>query len=847
MDFFARGLITVGGIGTIVAVSTVCLFLIWVVLPLFLPASLHKSQDFQVAWGETAPLHVAVDEYRVLGWSLSPSGSLRTFRADDGTVIDERPIVDGAKLSAFAKVVERPEVALGFEDGSIRLGTIKFASSFVDGETLPEELRSLAAGQMAVHEKGVIERTVQGQLRAQSVEVQVAAMPLAASSSAVTQLDQAMTSSARLVCTLSEDGKVRLHSIRETKNLLDETQVNYEIDQSIDVPVDPPGGDSSATAAPRFVRLSGRGDQLYVAWDDGRLLRFALADPAKPVLAEEADLVEDGQSKLTKLDFLLGGATLIAGDSRGNVTGSFLIHAPDAGTADGKQRVVAHRFAGSGAAVTSFGISSRSRMLAAGFSDGSFEVFYVPGDRRVVRHADATGKPIDNLLLAAKDDGVFSIAGNNIAAFEFDPKYPEASLGTLFGKVWYEGYPKPEHVWQSSGGTEDFEKKLSLVPLVFGTLKATFYCMMFGIPIAMLAAIYTSEFLHPRVKAKIKPTIELMASLPSVVLGFLAALVLAPFVRDAIPAILSSLVTIPLTLLVAAHLWQMLPHQLEARLVKYRFGIICALLPVGVLAGFWTGPLVERWLFSGNLIVWLNGGVGTGTGGWMLLLLPLSGIAAAVLVNRYATPWLVRRSASLNRRMFASLNGLKFLVGSLLALGIALTASWLLTVIGWDPRGSYIDTYDQRNSLIVGFVMGFAVVPLIYTLADDALTSVPEQLRAASLGAGATPWQTATRIVIPTAMSGLFSAVMVGLGRAVGETMIVLMAGGNIPVMETNIFNGFRTLSANIAVELPEAVRNSTHYRTLFLAALTLFLLTFLVNTIAELVRLRFRRRVYQL
>ena len=96
-------------------------------------------------------------------------------------------------------------------------------------------------------------------------------------------------------------------------------------------------------------------------------------------------------------------------------------------------------------------------------------------------------------------------------------------------------------------------------------------------------------------------------------------------------------------------------------------------------------------------------------------------------------------------------------------------------------------------------------------------------------------------------MSGLFSALMVGLGRAVGETMIVLMALGNTAIMDWNIFNGARTLSANIATELPEAVPQSTHYRTLFLAALVLFTMTFVVNTIAEAVRLRFRKRAYQL
>jgi phosphate transport system permease protein len=140
-----------------------------------------------------------------------------------------------------------------------------------------------------------------------------------------------------------------------------------------------------------------------------------------------------------------------------------------------------------------------------------------------------------------------------------------------------------------------------------------------------------------------------------------------------------------------------------------------------------------------------------------------------------------------------------------------------------------------------------AISTIIYTISDDALSAVPESLRAGSLGAGATPWQTAIRVVVPTAMSGLFSALMIGLGRAVGETMIVLMAAGNTAVMEWNIFNGFRTLSANIAVELPEAVINSTHYRMLFLAALTLFAITFVVNTVAELVRLRFRKRAFQL
>jgi phosphate transport system permease protein len=160
---------------------------------------------------------------------------------------------------------------------------------------------------------------------------------------------------------------------------------------------------------------------------------------------------------------------------------------------------------------------------------------------------------------------------------------------------------------------------------------------------------------------------------------------------------------------------------------------------------------------------------------------------------------------------------------------------WLLTAFGLN--------YDQRNSLVVGVAMGFAVIPLIFTIAEDSLANVPQHLRAGSLALGATRWQTAVRIVLPTASPGIFSAIMIGFGRAVGETMIVLMATGNTPIMDWSIFNGMRTLSANIAVEIPEAPFGGTLYRILFLASAMLFVMTFAVNTAAEIVRQRLRRK----
>jgi phosphate transport system permease protein len=453
------------------------------------------------------------------------------------------------------------------------------------------------------------------------------------------------------------------------------------------------------------------------------------------------------------------------------------------------------------------------------------------------------------LDLAPKEDAVLAYGRDAVARLALDVGHPDGSARALFTPLWYEDYTGPEHVWQSSSGSDDFEPKLGLVPLVFGTLKATLFSLLFGVPIALLAAIFTSEFLTPTWRTPIKSAIEMMASLPSVVLGFLAALIFAPFVQNWLPSVLALFFCVPFCLLFGAYLWQFLPARTAIRgSGTPRLLAVAACMPCAAALALLSGPVVERICFGGDVAGWLDGSDGSGFPGWFWMLLPLSCALAIFVAARFGGAWLRRRSANWSRRRCASFDLLRFVALGLGGAGLAALFAGLLHAGGLDPRGSVVDTYVQRNALVVGFVMGFAVIPIIYTLAEDALSSsVPQALRLASLGAGATPWQTATRIVVPTAGSGLFSAIMVGLGRAVGETMIVLMATGNTPVMEWNVFNGFRTLSANIAVELPEAARNSTHYRTLFLAALTLFAITFIVNTLAEVVRQRFRKRSYQL
>jgi phosphate transport system permease protein len=382
--------------------------------------------------------------------------------------------------------------------------------------------------------------------------------------------------------------------------------------------------------------------------------------------------------------------------------------------------------------------------------------------------APAPQPSLQAIAYAPKADGLFVAGGGRLAAFDVHNPHPEVSWRALFGRVWYEGYEQPEFVWQSSSGTDDFEPKLSLTPLLVGTLKGTLYSLLIAIPLGVFGAMYTSQFMHPSLKPVVKPAVEIMAALPSVVLGFLAGLWLAPRVERAFPALLLMLFLLPSLTLAAGALWQTLPTRWRGRFPAGSEALLfVAVLAAGVWLALEVSAPFERWLFAGSFQAWLLDATG----------LP----------------------------------------------------------------------YDQRNAIIVGLAMGFAVIPIIFAISEDAFSNVPRDLVSGSLALGANRWQTVTRVVLPTASPGIFSAIMVGFGRAVGETMIVLMATGNTPILDWNPFNGFRTLSANIAVEIAEAPQFGSLYRVLFLAALLLFAVTFVVNTLAELVRQRLRRRYAQL
>ncbi|HET6882248.1 MAG TPA: ABC transporter permease subunit [Pirellulales bacterium] len=846
-DILAHSLIVAGGIGTIVAVSMVCVFLVWSVLPMFEGGEIEHSYTIESPWTER-PLELKVNEHGVAGWALLSNGTLDFFRLNRGSqgdLVSQQKLVPSGVLTSVSTPVAQEEMAFGCQDGTVRVGSISFRASYVSPSEWSGELLRLPVGEAAKVDHALVERAAENHFRRHELAVELDP-PVEMAPAAIELLDLAERSNTKIVGSLAADGKLRLTTLKRIRGLK-AGDGSYKV-RTIELPQParrPPG-------KPMALFISGVGDNLFVVWKDGSLVRYDLQSITKPRIAEEIDLLPDASQTVTAVSMLVGKATLVVGDSSGQVRGWFRVRrsTPDGGGEKAPATLAlvdAHALDGPGAAVTSLAPSDRTRMLAVGYANGDVRVFYVTNDSLLVEANALEGQEASVLAMYPRDDALLVAGGRRTDVFRLDVPHPEVSLWSLFMPVWYEGYSEPSHEWQSSGGTDNFEPKLGMTKLVFGTFKATLYSLLIAVPLALLAAVYTSEFLHKRARARIKPTIELMASLPSVVLGFIGALILAPIVERNLPAILVGIATVPLTLLAGAFAWQTLPKSLRVRLNPWRFVAMSLSLPLGVWLAALLGRPMERLFFSGDIMLWLSGRTGNGVGGWMLLLLPMAALASAWILSTYINPLLRSHSAAWGDAHTAAVELLKFLVATVVCILLALALAWTLTAAGFDPRGTFVGTYEQLNALVVGIVMGFAVIPIIYTIAEDALSTVPEHLRSASLGAGATPWQTAVRIIIPTAMSGLFSAVMIGLGRAVGETMIVLMAAGNTPVLDWNVFNGFRTLSGNIAEELPEAVKDSTHYRTLFLAALVLFALTFILNTIAEQVRQRFRKRAFQL
>jgi phosphate transport system permease protein len=730
-DGITRFIIKTGGFSIILCILGMCVFLVKEVIPLFLPTQATQSEPIALSPLDrpASAALIGIDEHQELAYVLRGDTVDFVFLGEDTAAISRMPsrgLLPGGSVTALARALGKGHnLAMGTGDGRIIPVAIEFTQEF------------------------------QGNERSNAPSVRVGT-PIAAAPTPqpITKLAYQSTDSEVRIVALLQDQHLWLTTSRTVSRPDGTTTASTtQVDLTPNIP-----GRVTALALP------GRAELLAVGTEEGKVCHLDLRDAAKPLLTETTQASEQSKA-ITALAYLMGDRSLVVGDAAGQVVVWMPVR--EHATTNQTHMTAIHRFAAHQSAVTDITISQRDKGFISTDAEGEIRLHHSTSAQTLLTLVPQEGG-LRSTYFSPKADGLVGLTEKNrLIHYQIANPYPEITLATLFSPVMYEGYERPELVWQSSSGSDDFEAKFSLTPLIFGTIKGTVYAVLIAVPLAVLAAIYTAMFMHPDYRAKIKPIIEIMAALPTVVLGFLAGLWFAPVLEHNFPAMTGMVLVTPFAVAGSAGLFLLLPASLRHRI---RPGVEAFLMIPVIIAVVWgclaTNAWWESFLFDGHY------------------------------------------------------------------------KPWLQTHLGLN--------YDQRNAIVVGVAMGFAIIPIIYSISEEALTNVPKNLIAGSLALGATRWQTLTHLVLISASPGIFSALMIGLGRAVGETMIVLMATGNTPIMDWSLFNGFRTLSANIAVEIPEAPHGGTLYRTLFLAGLLLFVATFLLNTVAELIRQRLREKYSQ-
>ena len=725
-DNAAGKTVVLGGLGVIVAIVMIFFYLLYVVYPLFEDAEAKSISQYNVPeMQEGKTLLLAMEEQNEVAVRFTDQGKAVFFEVASGKTIKTESIAipENVTITSFSQGNPTAGViAYGLSDGRAIIAKHAYKVSYPNDKRLITPVIEYPMG--------------------------TEALIIDSEANALEQLTVRIEDSTTTIAAVTQGNRIVISSYSKEESLFgdDNLEQTSSVLNSIAMNVD-------------HILIEKEQRLMYLVSKDGFLSVYNISDKSQPELIQHISMLEKG-TEITSLSFLNGEISLLIGSSKGIVSQWTMIRD------DKNQHTMKNirSFKVSDSAVVFISAEQRRKGFMTADIKGRVGIYHSTAERELLKLNISQSTPV--YLTQSPRANAFLLQANNnqISFWQVHNEHPDVSFDSIWKEVWYESYPKPDYIWQSSSASNDFEPKMSLTPLVFGTLKAAFYAMIVAIPLAIMGAIYTAYFMSPTMRSYVKPSIELMEALPTVILGFLAGLWLAPFVEANLVGVFSLFMIVPLGVMIFAYCWQLLPKSIRHRVANgWDAALLIPVIIISAWFAFAISPLIESICFDGDMRIWMKDSFG-------------------------------------------------------------------------------ID-YDQRNALVVGLAMGFAVIPTIFSITEDAIFSVPKNLTVGSLALGATPWQTLTRVVILTASPGIFSAVMIGFGRAVGETMIVLMATGNTPVMDLSIFQGMRTLSANIAVEMPEAEVDSTHYRVLFLAALVLFLFTFVFNTLAEIIRQNLREK----
>ncbi|MFT6326369.1 MAG: phosphate transport system permease protein [Crocinitomicaceae bacterium] len=723
-DKLASWGIAFGGVSIIGAVLLIFFYLLYEVAPMFVAADIEQVNQYQIPGATNSPtLMLSMEEQAEVALRVQENNTLTFFSVSNGEVLQTHKLPIDGDITAFdVSTFGGRLMAITGKEGGALLVKHNYRVTYPNDVRLITPWIEYPYGEEAIN--------------------------LFDDGHAITNITLRDGEEELMMAAIDANNQLTVKRYLKEEDFISEEVVLVE--ESISLP--------NIAGIINQVEIDQAMNFMFVL-SDQRLLHVINLN--EETLEETVTL--DNLGAITTMTFLLGENSLLIGNDQGTVTQRFM-----ARTLEGEWRLRNVRsFEMGHGDIKAIATEQRRKGFYTAGEDGHIAVYHSTAHRTLLNEKLVDGE-ILGLSISPRAKDLLVETNGTITHFKLDNEHPEISWASMWDEVWYEGYHEPDFIWQSSASTNDFEPKYSLVPLAFGTLKGAFYAMLLAAPLAIAGAIYTAYFMAPALRRKVKPIIELMEALPTVILGFLAGLALAPFIENNLLGIFAVMIVMPIAMLMFGFTWANLPEKVR-HLLPEGWDVI-PLIPVIIIAAWFAieiSPSLEVLFFGGSMVDWLNDDLGV--------------------------------------------------------------------------------DFSQRNALIVGLAMGFAVIPTIFSIAEDAIFSVPKSLSYGSLALGATPWQTMMKVVLPTASPGIFSALMIGLGRAVGETMIVLMATGNTPITDINIFEGMRTLAANIAVEIPESEVGSTHYRILFLTGFVLFLFTFVFNTAAETVRQRLRAKYGQL
>lgn len=482
--------VTIGGTMVFVALLLIFFYLLYVIKPIFDSADVTPVKTVSYQHADVPTLMVGAEEQNEVMYRVAVDGQVDFYTVADGSLLSSftPPLPAGVTVtSAAVAVPSEQRFALGLSNGQVLVAGLEFGLSYPNNKRLITPKLRYPAGEtpITVDETG----------------------------SAIHKLTFTYSSDKMSFAYQDESGVWRLTRLEGQENMMTEEVEWVSTTSQIQ---DAPKKVSHELMTP---------DQRQLMLQTGnKIFVYDIRDTDSLDLLQVID-VERAKAQVNNVALLAGASSLLVSYDTGIVAQYFQVSGPK-----GRLYQEIRQFDDL-PPIESLTSEFYRKSFATVSPEGELTLLYTTSHRELFDEKFDLKNP-GKMGFTPRSNGIVVEADKKLHIFSVENSHPEVSWSAMWDKVWYEGYPEPKYVWQSTSGSDDFEAKLSLMPLAYGTMKAAFYAMLFAVPLAIAGAIYTAYFMSPKVRGLVKPTIEIMEALPTVILGFLAGLWLAPLIEE---------------------------------------------------------------------------------------------------------------------------------------------------------------------------------------------------------------------------------------------------------------------------------------------------------------------------